>query len=277
MSRSVARTLASLVNAVCSIQSARQAAKTKSELIGLLQEQGLMTVETDRGPLRFHALRGRTVASQIVRFNDDEPETLNWIRTYPKVGETVWDIGACIGTFALYAALDPGIKVLAFEPQAMNFGLLNEHIFLNDLSARVAAYCIALSDRQELDTLELDNLITGSALNSLSGTTNQFGGKPMAGSQAIPAMTVDGFRELFGLPAPDHIKLDVDGIEGAILRGAEKTLPHVRSILVEVEGDNALHAAERIEPPLKAAGFTELAEIRDTGSCRNRLYVNTQR
>lgn len=274
MSRRFARALSAFVNMACGIQSDRQAAKTKSELITLLQNQGTMTVETDRGPLQFHALRGRALASQIVRFDEDEPETLDWLRQYPKAGDTIWDIGACIGTFALYAALDPGVKVLAFEPQATNFGLLNEHIFLNGLTDRVSAYCIALSDKQGLDTLELDNLIVGGALHSLSGHTNQFGGKPMAGSQAVPAMTVDGFRALFGLPAPQHIKLDVDGIEGAILQGATETLPQVRSILVEVEGDNALHANERIEPFLNAAGFDEVMDVRTTGSCRNRLYVN---
>ncbi|MBI1261729.1 MAG: FkbM family methyltransferase [Rhizobiales bacterium] len=274
MSRSVARLLNALINGVCALQSDRQAKKTKSELIRLIEQGSTRTIDTNLGPLRFHAMRGANVASMVVRLNDDEPETLDWIRHNVKPGQTMWDIGACIGTMALYAALLPDTKILAFEPKATNFGLLSEHIAINNMSDRISAYCLALSDSQGLSELALDNLETGGALNSLTGTTNQFGGTPAAGHQAIPVMTIDGFCDFFKVPAPNHIKLDVDGIESAIIAGAAKTLPRVSSILIEIEGLNADEAAQRFEIPLAQAGFEEDQSWRNRGSGRNRLYQN---
>lgn len=274
MSRSVARFLNSIVNSVCALQSDRQATKTRSELIRLIEQGSTRTMATDLGPLHFHAMRGANVASLVIRLNEDEPETLEWIRNYVNPGQTMWDIGACIGTMALYTALLPETKILAFEPKATNFGLLCEHISLNNMSDRISAYCIALSDSQGLSELALDNLETGGALNSLAGTTNQFGGTPAAGHQAIPVMTIDGFCDFFKVAPPHHIKLDVDGIESAIIAGAKKTLPLVSSILIEIEGLNADEAAQRFEAPLSEAGFEENMLWRDRGSARNRLYVN---
>lgn len=277
MSRSVARFLNAIVSGVSALQSDRQGTKTRSELIRLIEQGSTRTVMTNLGPLRFHAMRGTNVASMVIRLNEDEPETLDWIATYLKPGQTMWDIGACIGTMSVYAALLPDTKILAFEPKATNFGLLNEHIALNAMTDRISAYCIALSDSQGLSELALDTLETGGALNSLAGTTNQFGGTPAAGHQAIPVMTVDGFCAMFNVAPPDHIKLDVDGIEGAIIRGASKTLPKVASILIEIEGENVDQAAQRFEQPLAEAGFTEDVSWRNRGSCRNRLYVNKSR
>lgn len=277
MSRSVARFLNAIVSGVSALQSDRQGTKTRSELIRLIEQGSTRTIMTNLGPLRFHAMRGTNVASMVIRLNDDEPETLDWIATYLKPGQTMWDIGACIGTMSVYAALLPDTKIIAFEPKATNFGLLNEHIALNGMTDRISAYCIALSDSQGLSELALDTLETGGALNSLAGTTNQFGGIPAAGHQAIPVMTVDGFCAMFNVAPPDHIKLDVDGIEAAIIRGASTTLPHVASILIEIEGDNADQAAQRFEQPLAEAGFVEDVSWRNRGSCRNRLYVNKNR
>ena len=65
------------------------------------------------------------------------------------------------------------------------------------------------------------------------------------------------FRRAFGLKPPDHLKIDVDGIEAAILRGAAETLREVKSVMIEVEGDNLWDVAARIEAPLLAAGLTE--------------------
>ena len=61
--------------------------------------------------------------------------------------------------------------------------------------------------------------------------------------------------------------------EGLILAGAPQTLPLVKSVMVEVEGENAAEAATRIEPPLLAAGLVEDVAVRAKGSGRNRLYV----
>ena len=58
--------------------------------------------------------------------------------------------------------------------------------------------------------------------------------------QSVLAFALDDLIRQFVLSPPTHIKLDVDGIELSILKGAEKTLasPALRTVLVEIlEGD----------------------------------------
>ena len=54
----------------------------------------------------------------------------------------------------------------------------------------------------------------------------------------------------------------------------EKTLTKVKTIVVEVEGDNEAESTEMVEGPLKKAGFVEEASHREKGKGRNRLYLH---
>ncbi len=274
MSRSLARLLDGVISLAVAPQSAKKRAATRARLLERLEARSLLTVDTGRGPLRLISLRGPHLAAAAVGFHDEEPETLAWIDTHVLAGHTLWDVGAATGMFAMYAAQRAGVQVVAFEPKATTFGVLVEHLALNDLGRAVMPLCLALGEAPGLTHLTLTQMAPGSAGNSLAGTANQFGEAVRGFDQGVMAMTVDGLRAAFDLPAPDHIKLDVDGVEGPILAGARATLPHVRSVFVEVEGENIRDVATRIEAPLFAAGFEEDVSVRSAGSKRNRLYVN---
>lgn len=273
MSRTTAKAFIGLLDAATALMPPRQRDKTVSRVLATLGDRSARPLTTRRGVLKLLPLRGPYVASSVVNFETDEPETLSWIEEYVQDGQTLWDIGACVGLYSLYAALRPGVRVVAFEPKAVNFGLLVEHIEMNGLGDRIMPLCIALGDATGLTHLQLSSTLVGGACNSIAGASNQFGTLQSVFNQGVPAMAPDDLRRVFGLPAPDHIKLDVDGIEGLILRGAKDTLPHVRSILIEVEGTNVTEAETRLEAPLAAAGLVEDLEFRTKGSGRNRLYV----
>ena len=277
MSRTIARTLRRMVGLVTAPMSPRGRDKTVSRLIGELDRRSARIVETPYGNLVFLALRGPYVASAVNNFTTDEPETLAWIDTRLKPGETLWDIGACFGIYALYAALRPDVRVMAFEAKAVNFALLVEHVMLNRMDGRVIPVCVALAGETRLTGLQIASPLVGGAGNTLAGEEGQFGAIDAAFTQAVPAFAADDFCRTFRLPPPDHIKLDVDGIEGLILEGARETLPAVKSVLIEVEGKNAAQAAERIDKPLSAAGFVEDLAFREQGSRRNRLFFNASR
>jgi len=68
--------------------------------------------------------------------------------------------------------------------------------------------------------------------------------------------SVDGFRRLFGLPAPNYMKIDVDSIEERILAGAQETLsdPDLRSVLIELEAAETARNY-RLTDALKSAGL----------------------
>jgi ribosomal protein L11 methylase PrmA len=82
---------------------------------------------------------------RVGHYDHKEPDTLDWIDTHFKPGDTVYDIGANIGQYALYAAkrLNNDVVILAFEPEALNFAKLNRNIVLNGLIDVIVPYPIA--------------------------------------------------------------------------------------------------------------------------------------
>lgn len=271
MSRSLARALHALAMLATAPQSPTRRAATLSRLIERLDGAAAHTVETRHGPLKMLPLRGPHLAAAALGFHDEEPETLAWIDEMAP-GDVLYDVGAATGLFAMYAALRPGIQVYAFEPKATSFGVLIEHLALNDLGERVFPLPVALSDTTGALRITLAALAPQSGGNAVGGAANQFGISEGGFSQGVLAYRLDDLISAFALPAPTHLKIDVDGIEGLILRGAAETLKTVKSVVVEVEGENAAEAAERIDPPLNAAGLAEDLAFRTRGSKRNRLY-----
>jgi FkbM family methyltransferase len=174
-----------------------------------------------------------------------EPETLAWIHTF-KPGEVFYDIGANVGVFSLYAALRAQSAVWAFEPEAKNYACLNRNILLNGLARRVRALNLGLHDRTGVEFLNLHDLASGAALHALGEPVDwrkaRFEPKF---EQAVLAYTLDELVERFALPAPAHVKLDVDGNERRIIQGGRKTFssPTTRSLLIEInENDRELIA-----------------------------------
>ena len=271
MSRSISQALHGLIRAATAPQSARRRAMTIARLMERLDTDSATTIRTRQGLLKVLPHRGPHLAAAAIGFDAEEPETLGWIDAI-RPGETLWDIGAATGLLSMYAALIPDIQVFAFEPKATSFGVLVEHLALNDLGDRVFALCVAFSDETVLTHLALSAMAPGSGFNSISGRPDQFGGRLNVFNQSAVAYRIDDFRTAFNLKAPDHIKIDVDGIEGAILRGAPETLRQVKSVLLEVEGENAAEATSRIDAPLNVAGLVEDIQLRTSGSKRNRLY-----
>ena len=94
----------------------------------------------------------------------------------------------------------------------------------------------------EISIFHYSNLIPGGALHAL-GEPIDYKGEffdPVF-KQPIIAFRLDDFITLFSLPTPNHIKIDVDGIEFKILRGSQQTLcgPMLRSLMVEIDEANS--------------------------------------
>jgi len=272
VSRTLANALHALARTATLSQSAKRRAMTFSRLMERLEVEASHRIETARGPMLTLPLRGPHLAAAALGFHEEEPETLAWIDGIGP-GEVLYDVGAATGLFSMYAALKPGVQVYAFEPKATSFGVLVEHLALNGMGDRVFPLSVALSDRTKATRLTLSSMAAGSGGNSVDGAADQFGLTQSVFNQGALAYRLDDLISTFELPSPTHLKLDVDGIEGVILRGAPLTLRGVKSVVVEVEGQNALEAATRIEPPLHAAGLREDPAMRGAGSGRNRLYV----
>ena len=161
-----------------------------------------------------------------------EPETLDWIDSFAP-GEVLFDVGANIGLYTLYAAAR-GITVHGFEPEAQNFASLAFNLLQNRF-ANASCYCVALSDREGIGSLFVTSAAAGDSQHNL-GAENPFYKRSYVGKQGSFCTTLDRLCFELGLTVPNHVKLDVDGIEPEILAGAQRLVRHpsFKSLLVEV-------------------------------------------
>lgn len=192
--------------------------------------------ETKYGSVKFYCENKRTI-KRAERLLISEPETIGWIDTFVK-GDVLWDIGANIGCYSLYAALIPGIKVLAFEPAFINYYILNRNIEINKMDDRILSFCIALSDYVELDYFYLFNTESATSHHNFTEPVGYKGDKFIPKfRQGMVGYPIDFFIEQFNPDFPTHIKIDVDGLEDNILDGAVNTLQdkRLKSVLVELD------------------------------------------
>ena len=190
-----------------------------------------------------------TVPNRISRFRANsfaakEPETLDWIDQLPE-GCKLWDIGANVGLYSIYAAKKKKCQVVSFEPSVFNLELLARNIFLNQLQNKVSIVPLALSEKTGLNLMRMTTVDWGGALSSF-GQTFGWDGHPLSHKFEYTTMgiSMDEAISQLRLDAPAFIKMDVDGIEHIILRGGARFLSQARGILIEINDAFGGHAEE---------------------------------
>lgn len=177
-------------------------------------------------------LRGQSMLSK-------EPDTIAWINQFSE-GDVFWDVGANVGVFTLYAAIKRSARVLAFEPASGNYMVLNKNIEGNGLSGRASAYCVAFNDIDLLSELNMQDTDFGASLSGFATEIDYKGDQfePVF-RQGMIGFSIDSFVEKFSPEFPNHIKIDVDGIESDILLGARQVLRdgRLKSASVELNRD----------------------------------------
>jgi FkbM family methyltransferase len=187
-------------------------------------------------------------------FSTKEPETLEWIDGMSSES-VVWDIGANVGLYSIYAAKTRGCRVFAFEPSIFNLELLARNIDLNCLAEKVTIVPLPLSEQLSFSTLRMTSKTWGGALSTFGESFGHDGEdiKKVFEFPTIGLSMVDAV-ELLKIPQPDYIKMDVDGIEHLILKGGMPILEAARGVLVEIN-DHFTVQAQQTEKLMLEAGF----------------------
>ncbi len=209
-----------------------------------------------------------------------EPDTVRWIDKELQSGDVFFDVGACVGNYSIYAAArHPGLTVCAFEPEPNSFIDLAKNVQINSLP--VSCFLMPLADRVQTDFLNSNPLYSRDPNERhfgqncfIAGESNhQFGRTTKShGEEYTPVLrigmcssTIDELVRSSVVPAPNHVKIDVDGIECSVLEGMRETIngADLKTIFCEISGDPEVVA--QLKEMLSASGFTMSKDAQSRG------------
>ena len=144
-------------------------------------------------------------------------------------GSVVFDIGAHVGFYTLLASqcVGPQGKVFAFEPLPANLRFLNEHLRLNRVS-NVSVIEAAVSDAGGVACFE-------------EGRTTSTGRLSERGRVRVATVSLDDMVSSGQISPPDFMKIDVEGAEGKVIRGARTVISSARPAIFLATHNEAVH------------------------------------
>jgi FkbM family methyltransferase len=186
-----------------------------------------------------------------------EPRETRLLHKLLASGDTVIDVGAHIGWFTTLAARAVGDagRVIACEPYPANATMLKSNLAQNNCR-NVRVMEVALGDQR--GTITLATAGDSGGVTALDWARS--------GPAEVPMTTLDTVAA--GLGAVTLIKVDVEGWEAHVLRGAARTLMHTKYVLIEIN-PQALRkggsSPDEIFGLLQRAGFTKFATLAEGG------------
>jgi FkbM family methyltransferase len=196
---------------------------------------------------------------------DHEQFPLGLLRQCVRESDVIWDVGANIGMYSRFEIQAFGAShVCAFEPMQGNLSLLRRNIELGGIADRVTIVPIALGDQDMRMKLQVDDMQSATAV--LDVVT---GGKPSEGranvglppkTEEVQVRRLDSLLAEGNLPEPTILKVDVEGAEVLVLRGAEAFLKRSDALLmVELHG---IDPGRDVARYLMELGYTMRGRVR---------------
>jgi FkbM family methyltransferase len=169
------------------------------------------------GVLEGYRMRVDWTKHRTFAYGTWEPEVVEIISKHVKPGMRVLDIGAHGGFYALLLSklVGPTGQVIAFEPLPANYRVLEENLALNGVkNVQIQREAVGkCSGEMEFSVPDPENSLVAGQV---------FPADPR-GSMSVQVVSLDDFLLERGVDV-DFIKMDVEGAEGDIMRGARRTL-----------------------------------------------------
>jgi FkbM family methyltransferase len=185
-------------------------------------------------------------------------EEMFW-RSLPLDELVIYDVGAFHGILTLFFAAR-GARVVAYEPNEMNHARLIENIRLNNLT-NVEIRKLAVGSQARSGTLLYHP--------SMAGGGSLHPDAAAGVSQPVQITTLDHDIAAASLPAPDLIKIDIEGWELQALKGARATIDrHHPRLFLEMHGETMREKrqkASEIVAFLRDAGYANILHV-ETGT-----------
>jgi FkbM family methyltransferase len=197
----------------------------------------------------------------VRKYNAGTSESLRRVKLLEKHNvDMLLDVGANTGQYA-QSLFDNGYKgrVVSFEPLSSAHTLLTKRASGNK-QWKVAQRC-AVGAENTTTTIHIsENSVSSSLLTMLDSHIEGARESKIIGSEEVPVRTLDSMTELYR-PGSNNIflKIDVQGYEQPVLKGAQKLFPTLRGIEIEMSivplYENQQWLFEQIIRDMNAAGF----------------------
>lgn len=203
----------------------------------------ILPIPVWRGPLKGF----RLLAIAPLRFFNGtyESESVDLFLKLMQPGDVVYDVGAHIGYYTLIAAkkqINSGGHVIAFEPNPTNLRILRKHLQLNNIT-NVTVIEAAVAESSGKSKFAL-------------GTGTGTGHMAPDGQLEVQTVSLDELVQQGIIPPPQIIKIDVEGAELRVIKGALQTIATYRPfIFLEVHSAILLRSCDEI---LTKLGYVRL-------------------
>ena len=165
------------------------------------------------------------IANSVITGGVPEDFDVHIMKFFSDKIDVMFDVGANTGLYGFVAAHygSSSIKIHCYEPQIDLVTFANKTITLNNWENKVQYHAIGLGDKQELKEFYLTG--SGSSFN------NDFNDNKSLPSVNLEIDTLDNQVIKLALKKVDFIKVDVEGFEYNVLKGAEQTIDRYSPIL----------------------------------------------
>ena len=162
---------------------------------------------------------------------------MSFVRDFLRPGDSFVDVGANVGSYSLLAAGTTDVTILAFEPSSLAYGRLLENVELNGLESRLSASQVAIGAE------------SGEAMISTGqdAVNHVLSPDEAVAHEVIPMRSLDEVMATGDIRTVNLVKVDVEGMEEQVLRGAIGLLGSASPVLI-VEANDVAAIRDLLEP-----------------------------
>jgi len=199
------------------------------------------------------AIRHNTWDIVIVREQFIDRSYLRYFRPRAARAPVVVDVGSYIGDFALYCASELGSRVLAYEPTAENYSVLQRNLELNPgIASRITAVHKGIAHTaQAVATVQIDG-------SEVHVSSYLYGDDLQSERRLFPCDTLAEALDRDGFQTVDLLKVDCEGAEYDIFTSTPRAVyDRIGGLVFEYHRVSDWEARlEAVNARLASAGFT---------------------
>ena len=225
----------------------------------------IMIINYKNHKIQIHSnIESKFLGKRCKAYENDEPFTIKWLESLSD-NSILYDIGSNIGGFSFIATkIHPNIKIYSFEPNITNYYIQKNTCLYNNYT-NINTLNIALNNENVINKFLMNHEDIAGGGSGTFGYDNKDElcqskyqnphNTNISYQSNTLALTLDFVIYELKFPVPNYIKLDVDGNESSIIKGATNLLkdPKLQEIIIEI--DNEIKSCLEIYKILENNGF----------------------